>query len=978
MCSPAKYLFFFLICWLAHRTSTAQQFHFVHYSTSDGLSNSCVYSLHQDKQGFLWVATEFGLSRFDGIQFDNYDGSDFLPENTMLSTTDGPGKDIYVSTLSKGLYKLHPNGTSEKSIDPFKGSQVTKIYTADSLLYCFARFEGKVAAYHTTTKRTVYFSPGRTGDSVITSVCLKGKSLLVTTKHNLYSFSYGFQKLLKKHIISQEISALSEDREGYTWIGGKGALYKFNSQNYQLLDSIVFDPNRQNEIDCILFDGKNNLWYSTLLPASLYCVEKKEGAYKFGNISERLHLGVTDINDLLLDKENNVWIATYNKGLYCAKNTFLYSPDQFRSLYVNSVYVDSQGKRYFGGIDGIHIVDPASGANRHIVANKNLREYTYGFNQFDHKIFIRTNGGYFKPGEIFSVYDDFYMLHYRSVLFLNDSMILSGGWENQLFILPYKKQPLSLFASASITLEKHPVGRNRVNKLVMDKNGVIWCATDAGLYVIDLKNRSATRVNNPHVLTRVTDLLVEPDNTLWIGTENALVKYDKETWEAYPEIDGHKVGKVNSLAIDNKNRLYVATYKGLFILEHGLSSYLNDKSGLLTNEINALCYDQMRDIMVLATNDGYSEIDIKAYDAFKKLPLQVVIKSLAINDSVLPLSQTYHVSPHPNDIRLHYVAINLSYPKSIIYQYQIDDNDWVETNSNSLELAALNEGEHTIKIRASIDRKNWCKPETAAIIIAPSFYNTVWFKTMIALALLLIILLVAQYRLRKIKAKANRRVVVQKQLENLKFKALNASINPHFIFNALNSIQNYINKNDKNKASNYLAKFARLIRLVLDKANEKEITIKEETERLTTYMQLEQMRFDNSFTYSINVDPDLNYLLIPNMIIQPLVENAILHGIKGVESAHISISFGLEEHFLVIHVDDNGIGINQNHKNPGRGHHSFALLNIRERLATYPESSFIIVDKSTFLNETGTLVQIKLREIKQVLGETEEEPPSDN
>ncbi len=215
-------------------------------------------------------------------------------------------------------------------------------------------------------------------------------------------------------------------------------------------------------------------------------------------------------------------------------------------------------------------------------------------------------------------------------------------------------------------------------------------------------------------------------------------------------------------------------------------------------------------------------------------------------------------------------------------------------------------------------------------------------------------------RIKIIRAKAAEKMELQQQLEELKFNSLNASINPHFIFNALNSIQHFINKNDKNIASDYLAKFARLIRLVLDYANEKEISIGKEIERLTFYMQLEQNRFNHQFKFTIDADASLHDILIPNMLLQPLVENAILHGVKNMPNGLIQVSFVLNEKLLTIKIDDNGVGITTT-KNENKTHQSVALINIAERLLLYPQATITISNKKDMLPAgMGTLVTVCL------------------
>ena len=179
-----------------------------------------------------------------------------------------------------------------------------------------------------------------------------------------------------------------------------------------------------------------------------------------------------------------------------------------------------------------------------------------------------------------------------------------------------------------------------------------------------------------------------------------------------------------------------------------------------------------------------------------------------------------------------------------------------------------------------------------------------------------------------------KRIIENKILE-LRQQALNAMMNPHFIFNSLNSIQNFINNHNKKEANDYLSKFAKLIRQNFDTAQEGFINLQEEIERLKTYLSLEKMRYGENFNYSIVVDDKINKkdTMIPNMIIQPFVENAIWHGIlPGRIAGNLLIKFVDDSSSnLIIYIIDDGMGFSQ--KTNSQSNHKPRGINlIKERL----------------------------------------------
>jgi len=194
-------------------------------------------------------------------------------------------------------------------------------------------------------------------------------------------------------------------------------------------------------------------------------------------------------------------------------------------------------------------------------------------------------------------------------------------------------------------------------------------------------------------------------------------------------------------------------------------------------------------------------------------------------------------------------------------------------------------------------------------------------------------------------------------------KVLQAQMNPHFIFNSLNSINSYILKNDTEYATDYLTKFSRLIRRTLESSTEKEVFLKDDIELLENYLDIEKKRLNNSFTYSIKVTDsiDVNNTLIPPLILQPFLENSIWHGIAQMESGgHISVAFKKENNILFCSVDDNGIGRKQVEKANKNNNKSIGINLTKNRIDILnaekrTKGTLRIIDK-----EQGVRIEVKL------------------
>jgi sensor histidine kinase YesM len=205
-------------------------------------------------------------------------------------------------------------------------------------------------------------------------------------------------------------------------------------------------------------------------------------------------------------------------------------------------------------------------------------------------------------------------------------------------------------------------------------------------------------------------------------------------------------------------------------------------------------------------------------------------------------------------------------------------------------------------------------------------------------------------------------------LAQTEMKALHSQMNPHFIFNCLNSIREMILNNETKPASHYLSKFAQLIRITLDNSTKPFVSLKNTIDYLQRYLEMEQIR-TNYFTYTIEVDEELQAenIFLPPMLIQPFIENAIWHGAHPNKPIQLSIAFLQKNHELVCIIEDDGIGIETSLKNKGNNinHQSIGISNIKHRISLLNEkyhfhSTVSIEDKSAIIPKNGTGTKVTL------------------
>jgi hypothetical protein len=345
-------------------------------------------------------------------------------------------------------------------------------------------------------------------------------------------------------------------------------------------------------------------------------------------------------------------------------------------------------------------------------------------------------------------------------------------------------------------------------------------------------------------------------------------------------------------------------------------------------------------------------------------------------DKYLPDLREVTLGSADNDISFEYVALNFSHAGKNQYAYQLagHDKDWVYCGTRRETMYTnLPPGTYTFRVKATNNDGVWNeKGASLRVIIPPPYYQTWWFRTLILLALSGVGYAFYRYRISQVRHEEQLKASFDKQLAEVSMMALRAQMNPHFLFNSLNSINHFIIKNKAEEASEYLTKFSRLIRLILSNSKTPTVTLANELEALRLYIQMEQLRFQNRFEYKIEVEEDVEteYVEIPPLLVQPYVENAIWHGLLNKEGVgHLLLRVYQEDQFLYIIIQDDGVGRKKAQELKSRSatkNKSMGMQITSDRVAilnqlTEQDASVEITDMEDILgNATGTKVLLKI------------------
>ncbi len=332
--------------------------------------------------------------------------------------------------------------------------------------------------------------------------------------------------------------------------------------------------------------------------------------------------------------------------------------------------------------------------------------------------------------------------------------------------------------------------------------------------------------------------------------------------------------------------------------------------------------------------------------------------------------KTILLSTSDENITVFFNSPCYSRPNKQYFRYQLDNGAWIPIENTAFDVPVLKGGPHKLLIQTSADNINWSASTFVEFNKKIKFSETDYSFWILLIASIIVISFISYLIVKRIKTRALKRIQEEQQVNLLKHQAMNSLLSPHFIFNSLTSIQNYINSNNSLKASEYLAKFSRLIRMIIEKAALGEIPLRDEITRLTYYLELEKERFKNKFDYKIIVDEalDVNAVNIPNMIIQPHAENCIIHGIlPKLEHGQLDITFKkTPAGKLLITIEDDGIGLIKAKEHSKTGHKSLGTATIKNILELNSKltgkTQFVsMIDKSTLnTGKNGTIITIEL------------------
>lgn len=995
------------------------------YHTTDGLAHNFVQSICQDKTGFIWIATWDGLSRFDGTEFKNYycnpEDSTSLPffcfdkvltdrfdnllvfcENRPLSIYNSANdrferlkingeSNIVITGIdidSQGITWLTGTNSIYKGKDTGQNFSILQI--VNELGHSFQlNYEslikvdniGTIWLYKTGIEGLTIWKGSQINDSTIKVKPVKPIDLQKYRSFSLHNFDQ---------------FDIYQTKAGNTWLFSKYGLFLFNTidNEFSLYTGTIHPEEFTDRPYFTWFDDSSGLHIIDTEKKSHFNIGTDSGTY---------------FETAFFDMQHTLWCGTISKSTKnIALKRYIWTPDYFKhyltenshdkeSNQVVPILKDRFGDIWIGAKGLDHLVRiKADGTIQHINYFSELtrkykpkplcmledstgiwlgcsQNYLFYYNFSSQKFSTRLSAPTMIDGKP-------YRLPIHNILKNKEELILN--FESRISTFNIRNDELT-YQFNVCEIETH----SPAFTMVSDKKDGYWLGSgSARLFHLNSQFKADTIFRFQNRQEIIQHILPGDNNDIWIALQGGGLGHQflKESRsELFTTTNGLANNTLYSLLKDKTGRLWIAHDQGISCFNPRNNQFRNfgKEDGINIENFNgdSNFTSKEGELFFGGINGLISFFPDKIITTKDPIP-PIIITSLSVSgvpryfDKAVNEMGMVYLEKGDNNLNISFSVINFKDDLKKRYRNRLIgvSDVWKETDSKNRNIAFFNlkPGNYKLEIEAADKNGHWDSKTAIEIRIPFRIYETRWFK--IIIALLLIITLsgwIINYN-KQIRWRARR------EQDELRLEALRNQMNPHFIFNSLNSINYFISKNDKISANHYIADFSRLIRSFITNLTNDFIPIETELQLLHDYLELESLRFGDKFTYTLATDNlvEMKQWLIFPGIIQPFVENAIWHGINGLEGrkGHVAVYFKIISPMKVqCFIEDDGIGRRLagsfKKESSRKKTHGMGIIHERLRLHnTHYQTNYQVIIKDLFPDkeETGTQVIVELPVMK--------------
>ncbi len=903
------------------------------YTTADGLPSNEIYAMLQDSRGFLWFGTDLGLCRFNGYEFTRpVDTSAAVASPVFQIVEDARGR-IWFNHLDE-LWIVEND-----TVRPWPYNDLLKAFESKSRLTL--RFAvGKDGA--------VWISSKRDGFLVVQP---NGVQQLVPALHrNVFLFSEIDGQAIYAQEATHEVTVentfarrigqtyeIIRCQEDKSWSLGRFPNDWRQSANREQFQ--VWRLKNGDFIGCFWHtyylirdnqliwhgqkDAANQIWENpdgSILMA--VPTGKNQGVLRFHSIADFQHDNFENLLpghvaiQVLRDHESGWWVITSDAGVFYCKNTGLDIYDRSSGLPFADILLlasDGQGKIYAGlrSLDVavfLHAGPPVLLPRPPILGWEALR--------FD------TLTGRLWAGNDLCFWDKSHWVFIEAPYYGTSSYVH----------LPVKKITPDLAGThwwasnfggffsidrrtgKAVRITQTPPSSIRTFSVTPDREGNLWVTTMEGLRLWRDGHYELPPFSHPALRFQARNVEVLPPGAggglvIALRGGGLLLRDQNGRFTHLTTKDGLTADWLSDLDISPEGVIYACSSAGLNILTllpdgHWRIETFTAKHGLPSNRVNDVAL--LGDKIWVATDQGIARFREKPAPASMPAPW---LEKFVVNNRDTVFSEHLRLAHDQNNVALRFFAIHFRSGGDIPYRYRLlgGDTSFVYTHTREVNFANLSPRHYTFEVQAQNEDGQWSEPSHWPFEIRSPWWATWWFRVLVAMTLAAGAYLFYRSRVRQIRRDA----ALHEKVRNLETSALRAQMNPHFIFNCLQSIQAFIARNDRDAAASYLARFAKLVRLALHGSVNGRHSLREEMAMLENYLHLEQLRFGEKFAFTIHAEKELDVedITFPPLLVQPFVENALWHGLKGRENGGlVAVFFSKKGDDMEVVVTDNGMG----------------------------------------------------------------------
>lgn len=971
-----KYILF--IIFLLTHIAKAQQLQFEHIGDKLGLPSHECYNVMQDSKGYIWISTEAGLCRYNGTNSLVFDKKNGLPENACYTVAEDSKGKLWILTSKNRILNFSNNTLIESKFSQNYaaklGGELSQSYALDfkndsivinthTYTYIIDSNSASVSLILPDTNSGYYFI--KNNNSLISVKSETNRNLIVKlAKKGLITMAIRTEKETKRYIIpykNQENLSwrvlTTTNKKGESFIANGTLLVKLNN------DLSYFTYELPSDALCIYSDNADGLWIGTI----------KNGVYYYSNTTimenKIQNLNGFSVTGVCVDSEKGVWCTTLEKSVFYCRNKNSINYANNKGLEKQSDLLKYEGGKIFTSTENNELIE---------LKNEGITRYPLNFvGTSDIADVLKEDKGWVVAGKkiVLKTNEDFtnnkYVTNKDRKLYIGANQLTHTS-NRRVFAVHYGI--VFEINGETVIDRKNPLESAGKCVLYIGNSTLLYGCKD-GLYKMFLEKTGSEKQYKTQKVKgiegNIVKMIESSQHEIWVATkENGLYILKGDSVLNMTSILKIPTERCFDMVEDPFGSIWLGTYIGLIKIKNKNLSIYNTLNGLTSNEIFKVATDS--NYVYVSTVEGINRLPLFE-ELTNTLAPNLYLNNIRVNDSLVDVKKSIRLAYNQNSFKIEFDALTFKELNTPTLYYQLKEKNKgtfedVIVKGNVISLNNLLPNTYELNVYAvNNDGVRTAKPVTVHFEILKPFWQSVWFITFCILTFMFLVVFTTRKIINRIRKKEEEKTEINKQLAEFQLTALQAQMNPHFIFNAINSVQRYILEKSKQEAYDYLAKFGKLIRMVLNNSEEKTLPLQQELEMLDLYVQLEQMRFNNKFDFNVVLSENVNpyEIQIPAMLIQPYIENAIWHGLMNLNNERkgvLKLDISLIDELLKIVIEDNGVGRKRSGEFKKESvHNPLAMKLTAQRLAIINQiKNYEGAKIELFDLEQGTRVEIHL------------------